>query len=133
MFFQKEQEAGDYQNLVFCIMHEKRTDLQSAIDILAGMLEQRVVDYTYLKTQVPAFGPEIDSEIRRYFRALEHYLRGNVEWCYTSYRKAPSSAQLNTMADTVWIQGTSVDKTYPTRRISLYPFFEKLVIQGIRL
>ena len=70
-------------------MHEKRVDLQSAIDRLAEMLAQRVADYTYLKTQVPSFGPEVDSELQRYFQALEHYLRGNVEWCYLSRRKEP--------------------------------------------
>ncbi|KAI0334296.1 terpenoid synthase [Cubamyces sp. BRFM 1775] len=83
---QKEQADGDYQNLVFCIMIERDTDLQSAVDILTDMLAQRVADYVRFKAQLPSFGPEVDAELARYNKAIEHYTQGTVVWYYRSPR-----------------------------------------------
>lgn len=81
---QKEQSDGDFQNLVFCIMLERDCDLQAAVDILTGMLAQRVMDYAELKKQLPSFGSSIDSELARYLKALEQYVQGTVVWYYMS-------------------------------------------------
>ncbi|OBZ74511.1 Alpha-muurolene synthase [Grifola frondosa] len=84
--FNKEQSDGDFQNLVFCIMLERGVDLQSALDILTDMLAERVADYAELKNDLPLFGPEIDSELSRYYTALEQYVQGTVVWYYFSPR-----------------------------------------------
>jgi hypothetical protein len=46
---QKEQAAGDYQNLICIIMHERQVDLQSAVNKVTTMILQRVQDYVRLK------------------------------------------------------------------------------------
>lgn len=87
LFLQKEQLDGDYQNLVFCIMHERNVGLQAAIDILTEMLAQRVEQYIDLKNQLPSFGPEVDRELARYLHALENFVQGTVLWYYLSPSK----------------------------------------------
>ncbi|KAN0079854.1 Isoprenoid synthase domain containing protein [Tylopilus felleus] len=84
--FNKEQSDGDYQNLVFCIMHERNVGLQAAIDILTEMLSQRVEDYVELKKQLPSFGSDVDRELARYLHALENFVQGTVLWYYLSPR-----------------------------------------------
>lgn len=87
LFVQKEQLDGDYQNLVFCIMHERDVGLQAAIDILTEMLAQRVEQYVELKSQLPSFGPEVDRELAKYLHALENFVQGTVLWYYLSPSK----------------------------------------------
>ncbi|EIW80046.1 terpenoid synthase [Coniophora puteana RWD-64-598 SS2] len=82
--FNKEQANGDYQNLVFVIMNERRVDLQEAIDILTDMLSQRVDDYLALKASLPSFGSKVDHELSRYIEALEYFTQGTVLWYYLS-------------------------------------------------
>ncbi|KAG6374169.1 isoprenoid synthase domain-containing protein [Boletus reticuloceps] len=82
----KEQSDGDYQNLVFCIMHERKVGLQAAIDILTEMLSQRVEDYIQLKNRLPSFGPEADQALSSYLSALENFVQGTVLWYYLSPR-----------------------------------------------
>ncbi|KAH9886929.1 terpenoid synthase [Cubamyces lactineus] len=84
--FNKEQADGDFQNLVFCIMLERDTGLQSAVDILTDMLAQRVADYVRYRSQLPSFGPEVDAELARYNRAIEQYTQGTIVWYYRSPR-----------------------------------------------
>ncbi|KAI0334297.1 terpenoid synthase [Cubamyces sp. BRFM 1775] len=84
--FNKEQADGDFQNLVFCIMIERDTDLQSAVDILTDMLAQRIADYVRYKAQLPSFGPELDAELARYNKAIEQYTQGTIVWYYRSPR-----------------------------------------------
>lgn len=84
--FNKEQSDGDYQNLVFCIMHERDVGLQEAINILTDMLNQRVDDYVELKSQLPSFGADVDAELERYLHALENFVQGTVLWYYLSPR-----------------------------------------------
>ncbi|KAF9232893.1 isoprenoid synthase domain-containing protein [Melanogaster broomeanus] len=84
--FNKEQSDGDYQNLVFCIMHERNIGLQGAIDVLTEMLAQRVDEYIELKSKLPSFGPEADKELARYLHALENFVQGTVLWYYLSPR-----------------------------------------------
>lgn len=87
LFLQKEQSDGDYQNLVFCIMHERNVGLQAAIDILTEMLARRVDDYIELKNQLPSFGAKVDQELARYLHALENFVQGTVLWYYLSPSK----------------------------------------------
>lgn len=84
--FNKEQSDGDYQNLVFCVMNERKAGLQEAIDIVTEMLTQRVNDYVELKNKLPSFGADVDKELARYLHALENFVQGTVLWYYLSPR-----------------------------------------------
>ncbi|KAJ8473020.1 hypothetical protein ONZ45_g16452 [Pleurotus djamor] len=81
--FNKEQADGDYQNLVYCVMVERRLKLQEAIDAVVEMLKERVQDYLRLKRSLPSFGPQVDKELVRYLAGLEHYVQGTVVWYYS--------------------------------------------------
>lgn len=65
-------------------MVERNVDLQEAVDILTRMVDERVSEYLYLKSQLPSFGPEIDKELARYLTALEYFVQGTVVWYYRS-------------------------------------------------
>nr|UPX76564.1 putative 1,11 carbon cyclization sesquiterpene synthase 104 [Hypholoma fasciculare] len=82
----KEQADGDFQNLVCIIMVEHNVDLQSAIDLLTNMLDERVKEYLALKQSLPSFGKKVDSQLSRYLTALEHFVQGTVVWYYMSPR-----------------------------------------------
>ncbi len=71
---QKEQADGVYQNLVLSVMVERNCDLQTAIDVSTDMMRSRVEEYLSYKTQLPLFGDEVDGEIVKYVRGLEHYV-----------------------------------------------------------
>lgn len=91
---QKEQSDGDYQNLVFCIMHERDVGLQEAINILTEMLNQRVDDYIKLKSELPSFGADVDAELEKYLHALENFVQGTVLWYYLSPSECRGSTSL---------------------------------------
>ncbi|KJA21771.1 hypothetical protein HYPSUDRAFT_202683 [Hypholoma sublateritium FD-334 SS-4] len=84
--FNKEQADGDFQNLVCIIMVEHNIDLQSAIDLLTNMLDERVKEYLALKQSLPSFGTKVDIQLSRYHTALEHFVQGTVVWYYMSPR-----------------------------------------------
>ncbi|THU86033.1 terpenoid synthase [Dendrothele bispora CBS 962.96] len=79
----KEQADGDYQNLVFVVMEEKDLDLQDAIDHVISMLSDRVAEYQLLRKSLPSFGSNVDRELSRYLKALEHFVQGTVVWYYS--------------------------------------------------
>ncbi|KAI9061898.1 terpenoid synthase [Trametes sanguinea] len=112
--FNKEQADGDYQNLVFCIMLERDTDLQSAVDILTDMLVQRVADYVRYKSQLPSFGPEVDSELARYNKALEHFTQATIVWYYKSPRYFRGQEVLGKPEIVVPIYEMSLTENTPT-------------------
>lgn len=68
-------------------MVEHNVDLQSAIDLLTNMLDERVKEYLSLKQSLPSFGKEVDSQLSRYLTALEHFVQGTVVWYYMSPRE----------------------------------------------
>ncbi|KIK65941.1 hypothetical protein GYMLUDRAFT_257858 [Collybiopsis luxurians FD-317 M1] len=81
--FNKEQADGDYQNLVYCVMVEQGVELQIAIDTVIEMVQDRIKEYIHLKAQVPSFGLDIDNQVARYLKALEHFIQGTLMWYYS--------------------------------------------------
>lgn len=63
--------------------------LQDAVDRLVGMISTRVRDYITLKEQLPLFGAEVDTMLRKYHAALEHYVQGTIVWYYSSPSMSP--------------------------------------------
>ncbi|OSD03851.1 terpenoid synthase [Trametes coccinea BRFM310] len=112
--FNKEQADGDFQNLVFCIMVERGTDLQNAVDILTDMLAQRVADYVRYKSQLPSFGSEVDSELARYNKALEQYTQGTIVWYYQSPRYFRGQEVLGKREIVVPVYERSISAETPT-------------------
>lgn len=81
-------------------MVEQMIELQEAIDIAMAMLESRVSEYIDLKTRLPTFGPEVDSELARYFVGIENLMQGGIVWSYLTSRAfnfsfGPNHSQLN--------------------------------------
>lgn len=58
--------------------------LQDAVDRLVDMISTRVRDYITLKEQLPSFGAEVDTTLRKYHAALENYVQGTIVWYYSS-------------------------------------------------
>ncbi|KDR73936.1 hypothetical protein GALMADRAFT_141701 [Galerina marginata CBS 339.88] len=84
--FNKEQAEDDYQNLVCSIMANRRVELQDAIGILTDMLESRVDEYINLKSRLPSFGTNIDSELMKFITGVENVIQGGIIWSYMSPR-----------------------------------------------
>lgn len=64
-------------------MVERNVGLQSAIDIVTDMVRERVTEYAALKKCLPSFGADVDAELNRYIKALEHFVQGTVCWYYS--------------------------------------------------
>lgn len=75
-------------------MVEHNIDLQSAIDLLTNMLDERVKEYLALKQSLPSFGEKVDIQLSRYHTALEHFVQGTVVWYYMSPRECALFLQL---------------------------------------
>jgi len=75
-------------------------ELQEAIDIVMTMLEFRISEYINLKTRLPTFGPEVDSELARYYVGIENVMQGGIVWSYLSTRAfnilfGPNHSEIN--------------------------------------
>ena len=61
-------------------------ELQEAIDFAMDMLESRVSEYISLKSRLPTFGSEVNSELARYYVGIENLLQGGIVWSYLTPR-----------------------------------------------
>jgi hypothetical protein len=86
--FSVEAEAadGNINNIVLVVQHERGCSLQSAVDIVAGMVARRVREFTAL-TANPADGlRELDvpaatlADVDEYIRGMTTWIRGNIDW-----------------------------------------------------
>jgi hypothetical protein len=120
---QKEQAAGDYQNLICIIMHECQVDLQSAVNKVTSMILQRVQDYVRLKRQLPSFGADVDRQLSLYLKALEHEVHGYVQWCYESPRESRREVSRHCLINsTGYHGGKTLDLDDPSGfRVDLFP------------
>jgi hypothetical protein len=90
--FAKEVQHHDVHNLVVTFQHHHRLSLQGAIQQAAEQTNKEVRDFIALKEQLPAFGAGIDSDVQRFVSILCSWMRGNLDWSYTSGRYAVSPA-----------------------------------------
>ena len=83
-YLQKEQADGDFMNLVYIFMVNRQLELQTAVNTLVSMYDNRVKDYMRLKSEIPSFGSTIDSQLEIYFKKLECFFQGAIKWYYSS-------------------------------------------------
>ena len=73
-------------NIVTALMHDKGVDLQTAMDLVGEHFKTHMARFVEAKTQLPSWGPAVDETVRKYVKALEHWVVGNLEWCFDTQR-----------------------------------------------
>ena len=64
--FNKEQAAGDHQNLVAIVAIEKQFLIQSSISCVFIMIQSAIDRYLEARARVPKFDSEMNEVISRY-------------------------------------------------------------------
>ncbi|MBA3943952.1 MAG: hypothetical protein H0X37_05245 [Herpetosiphonaceae bacterium] len=82
----KEMKMGDVHNLVLTLQHKYRLSLKEAIARAAALHDAEVRSFINMEQRLPSFGSVIDPELQRYLGMLRSWMRGNLDWSYTSYR-----------------------------------------------
>lgn len=78
--FNKEQAAGDYQNLVAVAAIEKNLDVQSAVQFVWAMVLSAIHRYFEVKARMPKFDSNTNELVSRYINAGECVCSGLVLW-----------------------------------------------------
>ncbi|KAF8580485.1 terpenoid synthase [Ramaria rubella] len=81
-----EQSRGDTHNIVTVIMHNYKLDLQRSVDYAGDMCREALNEYCTLKADFPAYSPEINAQLFEYFRGLESWISGSLQWSYLTPR-----------------------------------------------
>ena len=82
----KELKQGDVHNLVLALQHKHRLTLQEAMDRAAALHAAEVRAFIDLELRLPSFGTVLDSQVKAYSSVLRSWMRGNLDWSYTSGR-----------------------------------------------
>ncbi|MGX2040576.1 terpene synthase family protein [Methylocaldum sp. MU1018] len=90
--FAKEVQHNDVHNLVVTFQHHHRLSLQEAVRQTAELTNQEVRNFVALQERLPAFGSGIDADVQRFVSVLCSWMRGNLDWSYTSGRYAVPAA-----------------------------------------
>ncbi|MCJ1468394.1 hypothetical protein MMC07_007022 [Pseudocyphellaria aurata] len=84
--FNREQAAGDHQNLVAIVSVTKDIPVQIAMEYVFLMYQWAVNQWFQLLTQIPKFDPETDEIVSKYIRGLEHLVSGLTHWTFDTER-----------------------------------------------
>jgi 5-epi-alpha-selinene synthase len=84
--FAKEVRHNDVHNLVVTFQHHYQLSLQDAVRKAADLTNKEVRNFIALKERLPTFGAEIDADVQRFVSVLCSWMRGNLDWSYTSGR-----------------------------------------------
>lgn len=60
--------------------------LQEAADHVGQLYYSLICEYLEQKRNIPSFRSEIDNDISLYFRSMDDWLAGNLEWDFMSKR-----------------------------------------------
>ncbi len=82
----KEMKMGDVHNLVLTLQHKYHLSLKESIARAAALHDNEVRSFINVEQRLPSFGAAIDLELQRYLGMLRSWMRGNLDWSYTSYR-----------------------------------------------
>ncbi|KAG9316107.1 terpenoid synthase [Chiua virens] len=82
-----EQRRGDdLHNLITCVMHEHRTDVNGAMlwveDFLLGVQER----FHAAKAALPQWEEPLNSQVNAYYDGLGQWVRGSDDWSHESER-----------------------------------------------
>jgi hypothetical protein len=83
---QKELKQGDVHNLVLVLQRQQGLTLQEALERVAALHDVEVRAFMDVELSLPSFDPASDSALGRYIDLLRSWMRGNLDWSYTSGR-----------------------------------------------
>ncbi|MEV4443202.1 hypothetical protein AB0K09_30205 [Streptomyces sp. NPDC049577] len=97
---EKEALLGDPHSLVLVYRHEHGTDLQTAVDAVGVMVQERFDRFTELSRTFP--GPELRSELspaelealRRHIEGMRSWLSGQLQWRFETLRFDPTRPEV---------------------------------------
>lgn len=76
----KEQEMGEYHNLISILAHEKKISSAKAIAKTIEIHDQQVRRFIRLTAVLPIFEEAVNLEIIRYVEGLKSIMRANIDW-----------------------------------------------------
>lgn len=82
----KEIKQGDVHNLVLTLRHKHALSLAEAIERAVALHNSEVRAFVDLESHLPSFEPSVDADLRRFIAILRSWMRGNLDWSYTSGR-----------------------------------------------
>jgi hypothetical protein len=82
----KEAAAGDPHNLVLVLQHERRMPIEEAIFVAAAEHDAEMRRFVGVRDQLAASPLARDEGVRNTIAAVEHWIRGNVDWSLESGR-----------------------------------------------
>lgn len=86
MSLPKEIKQGDVHNLVLSMRQTQRLTLQEAVNRAAALHDAEVRAFIELELRLPARNGIVDPELKRYTSVLRSFVRGSLDWLYTSGR-----------------------------------------------
>jgi len=75
-----------FHNIITSIIHEYHLDVPAAMKWLEEFGRQRIATFLNGIKEIPSWGPEIDSKVRKYINDMGYLVRGTDAWCYESER-----------------------------------------------
>jgi 5-epi-alpha-selinene synthase len=82
----REIASGDVHNLIFVLHYHKKISLEKAIEQVVKIHNEEVHSLIKVESSLSFFSEELDVEITKYISGMHSWIRGNLDWCYESYR-----------------------------------------------
>ncbi|KAK3331203.1 terpenoid synthase [Apodospora peruviana] len=79
-------KGHELHNLLTLVMHEKNLNLQSAVDWIGEWHDEIVAEFMECKANLPSWGVEIDTQVRRYVDGMMFWVRGADDWSFEGPR-----------------------------------------------
>jgi hypothetical protein len=73
-------------NFMTVLMRTQNMDIQAACDFVGGHYKQLMDDFLSAKESLRSFGAEVDTDVKRYIEALQHWPAGNLVWSFETPR-----------------------------------------------
>lgn len=86
MSLSKEIQHGEIHNLVLSMRLHQQLTLQQAVDRAAALHDAEVRAFRELELRLPSRAGVVHPEIKRYVSVLGRFIRGSLDWLYTSRR-----------------------------------------------
>ncbi|MBA3944457.1 MAG: hypothetical protein H0X37_07820 [Herpetosiphonaceae bacterium] len=97
MSLAKEIKQGDIHNVILSMRQKQTLTLQQAVDRAAALHDAEVRAFIELELRLPSFGFEVDEQLHRYTSTLRGFMRGSLDWLYTSARYLVGQAEEDTV------------------------------------
>ncbi len=86
MSLAKEIKQGDIHNVILSMRQRQTLTLQQAVDRAAALHDAEVRAFIELELRLPSFNDKVDAQLQRYTATLRGFMRGSLDWLYTSAR-----------------------------------------------